>query len=136
MKAAGIDFGSVRIGLAVADDLGSLAHPRPFVDGRDRKRALAALAEFAKSENIEVFVLGLPRTLSGRESQSTRAARQFARQLQKATGLPVEMVDEWLSTKQALDRLRDQGINAKGAKSRVDSAAAASILQAWLDGRR
>ena len=93
MKAAGIDFGSVRIGLAVADDLGSLAHPRPLVDGRDRKRALAALAEFAKSENIEVFVLGLPRTLSGRESQSTRAARQFARQIQKATGLPVEMVD-------------------------------------------
>ena len=80
-------------------------------------------------------MLGLPRTLSGRETKSTRAARQFGRQIQKETGLPVEMVDEWLSTKQALDRLRDQGINAKGAKSRVDSAAAAIILQSWLDGR-
>lgn len=136
MRAAGIDVGKVRVGVAVADDLGLMAHPRPFVDGRDPKRAIAALVALAVEEGIEIFVVGLPRTLKGEEGPSARKARRFAEALAAQSGRPVELMDEWLSTKEARGRLRDQGLDDRQARMRVDSAAAAVVLQSWLDGRR
>ena len=136
MRAAGIDVGKVRVGLAVADDLGLMAHPRPFLDGRDPKRAIAELVALAAEEGIEIFVVGLPRTLRGEEGPSARKARRFAEALAVQSGRPVELMDEWLSTKEARGRLRDQGLDDREARQRIDSAAAAVVLQAWLDGRR
>lgn len=136
MRAAGIDVGKVRVGVAVADDLGLMAHPRPFLDGRDPKRAIAALVALAAEEGIELFVVGLPRTLKGEEGPSARKARRFAAELAAQSGRPVELMDEWLSTKEARGRLRDQGLDDRAARQRIDSAAAAVVLQSWLDGRR
>ncbi len=136
MRAAAIDLGTVRVGLALSDDLGLLAHPRPFLDGRSPKGLLAALKELAVREEIEVFVVGLPRALNGREGGPARRARAFADQLQQSTGVRVELVDEWLTTQQAGARLREGGRTAKEARQRIDSAAAAVLLQSWLDGRR
>lgn len=122
--------------MAVADELGLMAHPRPFLDGRDPKRAIAALVALAAEEGIEIFVVGLPRTLKGEEGPSALKARRFAESLAAQSGRPVELMDEWLSTKEARGRLRDQGLDDRQARQRVDSAAAAVVLQSWLDGRR
>lgn len=122
--------------MAVADELGLMAHPRPFLDGRDPKRAIAALVALAAEEGIEIFVVGLPRTLKGEEGPSALKARRFAETLAAQSGRPVELMDEWLSTKEARGRLRDQGLDDRQARQRVDSAAAAVVLQSWLDGRR
>ena len=136
MRAAAVDLGKVRVGLAVADELGLMAHPRPYLDGRDQRRVVADLARLAAAEGIGVFVIGLPRQLNGKEGLAAGRARRFAEQLSRRTSARVELIDEWLSTVEAHARLREQGTNSREARERVDSAAAAVLLQSWLDGQR
>lgn len=136
MRVAALDLGKVRVGLAVSDELGALAHPRAPLDARNRKSLLAAIAEFAKSEEISRFVVGLPLDADGREGPSARRALSFAEQVAENTGLPVEMWDERFTTVEATRRLREGGRSAKKSRQRVDGAAACVMLQAWLDGRR
>ena len=136
MRAAAIDLGTVRVGLAVADELGVLAHPRPFLDGRSSRKLLTLLQRLAESESIDVFVVGLPRTLSGREGGPARRARAFAERLHECTGRRVELVDEWLTTKEAHARLKAGGTREREARHKIDSASAAVLLQSWLDGQR
>lgn len=135
MRACAIDLGKVRVGVAVADELGLLAHPRPFIDGKNRRALLESLAHLADREGITHFLVGLPRTLRGAEGPPAERARRFAQDLRARTGRPVELVDERLSTVEARARLRDQGLDEKKIRGRVDSAAAAVLLQAWLDAR-
>jgi putative Holliday junction resolvase len=130
-----IDLGSVRVGVAVSDELGLMAHPRPHLAGGDPKRLLAELGKLATEEGITRFLIGLPRHLNGSEGRGARDARRFAVALEGATGLPVTLVDEWLSTREAHARLREGGHKQREARSRVDSAAAAVLLQSWLDAR-
>jgi putative Holliday junction resolvase len=122
--------------LAVADELGLLAHPRPHLDGKDPGRLVRQLAELARAEGIDVFVVGLPRTLKGEDSAATRRARQFAARLRAETSARVVLMDEWLTTKEARGRLREQGLSDKAQRPRIDSAAAAVLLQSFLDRRR
>lgn len=136
VRAAAVDVGKVRVGVAVADELGLLAHPRDHLDGRDPRRAVDALAVLAVHEKIEVFVVGLPRTLGGEEGPAARRARRFGRALGARTGLKIEFYDEWLSTREARAKLHEQGLDDKAARARIDSAAAAVVLQSWLDGQR
>lgn len=135
MRAAGIDYGKVRVGVAVSDELGLLAHPRPHLDGRDPGRVVESLVRLAAQEHIDLFVVGLPRGLDGREGPPARRARRFAERLKARSGASVELLDEWLSTRQASARLREQGLDARRARERIDSAAAAVLLQSWLDAR-
>jgi putative Holliday junction resolvase len=117
----------------VADELGLLAHPRPFLDGKNQAALMGKLQELQRTEQLEVFVLGLPRELNGREGPAAKRARLFAARLEKATPAKVELYDEWLSTREAAGRLRAQGLNAKEQRGKIDSAAAAILLQSWLD---
>ena len=136
MRAAAVDLGKVRVGLAVADDLGLMAHPRQYLDGRDPRRVVSELARLAEAEGITVFVVGLPRQLNGKEGLAAQRARKFAEALAKRTPATIELMDEWLSTKEAHGRLREGGMNSREARERVDSAAAAVLLQSYLDGKR
>jgi putative Holliday junction resolvase len=134
MRIAAIDLGAVRVGLAISDELGLLAHPRPHLSGKNRRALLSALVDFAKQEGVERFLVGLPRRLDGSSGPEARLARRFAEQLTERSSVPVELVDEWLTTVQASARLREAGLNQQKARSRIDSAAAAVLLQSWLDG--
>ena len=136
VRAAALDVGKVRVGVAVADELGFLAHPRPFVDGRDPRRAIEALVKLAAEEGIGLFLVGLPRQLSGEEGPSARRASRFAQQLKAKAAVEVEFVDERLSTQEARARLREQGVRDCEARDRIDSASAAVLLQSWLDGQK
>ncbi len=133
-RVAGVDLGKARVGLAVADELGMLAHPRPALHGRSLRAVLEALGRLAKDEGIRRFVVGVPLELSGAGGVAARRAARFCQKLADATGCEVELVDERLSTVEATRRLREGERNDVGA--RVDSAAAAILLQQWLDARR
>jgi len=94
MRAAAVDLGKVRVGLAVADDLGLLAHPRHYLDGRDVKKLVHDLARLASAEGITLFLVGLPRSLNGSEGLAAKKARRFAEQLARVTSAQIELVDE------------------------------------------
>lgn len=136
MPILAFDFGAARVGVAVSDELGLMAHPRPFLPARDRSRLLEGIRALVRDEAIDLVVVGLPRTLDGREGTSARRARQFAAWLERALGVEVLLRDEWLTTKEATARLSERGLGAREARSRVDSAAATILLQSFLDARR
>jgi putative Holliday junction resolvase len=136
MRAAAVDFGTVRVGLAVSDELGLLAHPRPHLDGRDPARVVHELSRLAATEGIALFVVGLPRGLKGQEGASARRARKFAERLHAVSAVRVVLLEEWWSTREAKGRLRDQGLSEREQRDRIDSAAAAILLQSYLDSER
>ncbi|MBP2708056.1 Holliday junction resolvase RuvX [Microbispora sp. RL4-1S] len=131
----GVDVGTVRIGVARSDPSGLLATPVETVRrGRGDLGRIAAIA--AEHEAIEILV-GLPTSLSGRESHAAAAAREFAGRLAaRVTPVPVRLVDERLSTVTAQRGLRSSGVRARDQRDVVDQAAAVVLLQAALDGER
>ena len=135
MRVLAIDLGSVRVGIAISDDLGLLAHPRPHLSGGDWPKLLEALQQLATHEEVTRFIVGLPRHLNGSEGRAARDARRFAAALRQHTGIEVTLCDEWLTTREAQARLREGGNKQRDSRSRVDSAAAAVLLQSWLDGQ-
>lgn len=136
MRSVAIDLGKVRVGLAISDELGLLAHVRPYLDGTNPGQVVDALAQLATEENVELFVVGLPRTLGGREGAAARRARAFAQKLQIRTGRRVILMDERLTTKQASQELRAMGHSAREQRAVIDSVAAALLLQTYLDASK
>lgn len=134
-RPAALDFGRARIGVAIADELGLLAHPRPFIPGADVLRAIGQIGELVVREQVTLLLVGLPMNLDGTEGPSARRVRHFVERLKARVPVPVELVDERWSTVEASERLREGGTDAKRGRGRVDSAAAAVLLQAWLDAR-
>ena len=130
-----VDPGSVRIGVARSDPGGVLATPLTVVRrGQGDLDALAALA--AAEEAMEILV-GLPRSLSGREGPAAVTARQFAVALaSRVAPLPVRLVDERFTTSTAHEALRASGHDSRERRQTVDSAAAAVLLEAALESER
>jgi putative Holliday junction resolvase len=134
-RVAAIDLGRVRVGIAVSDELGKMAHTRPALDGRNRPALIAALARLAKDEGVTRFLVGLPLDMSGRAGIAANRAARFCQQLANAAGVDVEMVDERLSSVQAERELSALGARREAISAKVDGVAAAIILQQWLDGQ-
>ena len=131
-----LDPGRARIGVAVDDELGLLAHPRGILDPRDPEALAENLRALAERENVRQFVVGLPLHLKGSEGASAREARRLAQIVADATGCLVELWDERLSTAQANRALAASEVRGKKARAHIDEAAACAILQSWLDARR
>ncbi|MET7762572.1 Holliday junction resolvase RuvX [Streptomyces sp. NPDC005336] len=132
-----IDVGDARIGVASCDPDGILATPVETVPGRDipaaHKRLAAIVEEY---EPLEV-VVGLPRSLSGREGPAAAKVRTFARELaRRVAPVPVRLVDERMTTVTAAQGLRASGVTSKKGRSVVDQAAAVVILQSALETER
>ena len=134
-RTCALDLGNARVGVAIDDELGSMAHPRGTLDGRDRKALLAALAALATEENITRFVVGLPLDMKGGEGEQARRARALAQEIADATGRGVELWDERLTTVPAKRALDASEVRGRRARGRIDEAAACMILQSWLDAR-
>lgn len=134
-RACALDLGKARVGLAIADELGLLAHVRPPLDGRDKKGLLAALIELVREEGIGLFIVGLPLDMSGEAGLMATKVQLLAQEIQTATGVPVELFDERWTTVEASRKLRQGGVDARRQKGLVDGVAAAVMLQSWLDRR-
>ncbi len=136
VRALGIDPGTKRIGLAVSDLSGTLASPLTVLKrSKSRRHDLAELARIARAEEVEVIVVGLPLNMDGSHGPSAEAAAAEAQRLATLVDVPVEMHDERLTTVAAERAMREAGLDAAARRDRVDAAAAAVMLQSWLDGR-
>src|SRR5215831_7340379 len=130
-----VDPGSVRIGVARSDPSGALATPLTVV--RRGRGDLDALASLAATEEAMEILVGLPRSLSGRDGPAAAAARQFAADLAvRVAPLPVRLVDERFTTATAHGVLRAGGHDSRARRQTVDSAAAAVLLEAALESER
>lgn len=132
-----IDWGELRIGLALSDESQVLATPLETLRRREGKRLpMPRFLQLVALHNPVGLVVGLPLSLEGTEGDSATAAREMAATVTRRTGLPVEMWDERMSTARALAAIREQGGSTRGRKADVDSLAAAVLLQHFLDARR
>jgi putative pre-16S rRNA nuclease len=122
--------------VAIDDELGLLAHPRGTLDARDPKKLMAALRSLALEEDVALFVVGWPLDMRGGEGAAARKARSLAQNVARATGRPVELWDERLSTVQAQRALASGNVRGKKARALVDEVAACAILQSWIDAHR
>ena len=132
-RTCALDYGEARVGVAIDDELGAMAHPRPTVAAKPEKDLLAALVTLAREEGVGRFVVGLPLDMKGGEGDGARKVRAFAQRLADATGLDVELWDERLTTVEARRKLAGAGLKERDIRGRVDAAAAVTLLQSWLD---
>lgn len=134
-KLVGLDYGKARIGVAISDDLGMMAHPRQTVPAHPPEEALRLLAEFARKEKAEAFVLGLPLNMDGTEGPAAEGVRAFGKKLETVAELPVRFWDERLTTVTAQEMLHSAGRNAKKGRAVIDQVAAQVILQSYMDAQ-
>ena len=142
-----IDYGRARIGLAIADSGLRLAQPIGTLERINRNEDMRRLRELAREHNVKQVVVGLPLRLDGTQSEMAEEASRFAERLRKQIGLPVEMVDERLTSWEAERLMEEVGgrvlhkespvtgkkIRKEQGKLTVDSVAAAVILKEYLE---
>lgn len=131
MRTLGVDLGSVRVGVALSDPTGTLASPLVVLSRS--ARLLDQLAGLAAEHEVGAVVVGLPRSLDGRERQAAKAARAEAGVLAERLSVPVHLQDERLSTVAAHAGLAAAGRTARQRRGSVDASAAAVLLQSWLE---
>ncbi|MEM9658215.1 MAG: Holliday junction resolvase RuvX [Planctomycetota bacterium] len=132
-RIAGIDFGTVRIGIAMADLSVGIASPCETYVRRNQQADAGFFTSLAREERLSRFIVGLPVHLSGDESQKSREARKFGAWLQKITGLPVQFFDERFTSTEAEQKLQAAGLTKKRRRARIDQLAAQIMLTAYLE---
>lgn len=136
MRAVALDIGEVRTGVAASDASGTMASPvcvLPTVEVSSGARTWRRVLE---DYEPEVLVCGLPKTLAGEEGPQAEHIRSMAHNIADSCGIPLEFVDERLSSAEAKRILRSQGLNEKRMRGKVDMVAASLFLQTWLDTHR
>jgi putative Holliday junction resolvase len=132
-RLLGVDYGSVRVGLAVSDADHRIASPLATYHRRDSEQDAAWIRALVEEEQIGQIVIGLPVHLDGREGKKAAEARAFGRWLGETTGLPVVCWDERFTTVEAEGFLASAGLTKKRRQARRDRVAAQILLQSYLD---
>ena len=132
VRVLAVDFGEKRIGLAVSDETGRVVVPVGAVARASDAQAAAEVARAAQEREVSRFVVGLPRNLDGSEGAIARRARNFARRLGEASGLPVDLHGEALTSVAADAALDEAGVPSRGRAGLRDAEAAAVLLRDWL----
>lgn len=135
MRILGLDVGERRIGVAVADEGVRVALPVAVVERRELPADLGAIARLVQEQGAEAVVIGLPISLNGSLGPQAEAVKAFGQDLAARLSLPVEYWDERLSSVEAQRRLASAGHRGPKAKARRDAAAAAIVLQSYLDAQ-
>ena len=125
------DYGDVRIGVAVCDPDGLLATPLEVISSKDPSLIANIRVLIEEYEPVKLY-LGRPKMLSGADSTAVDKANAFAEKLTNHFDIEITMIDERLSTVSAARSLREAGVDAKSAKSKIDSVAAVAILEQGL----
>jgi putative Holliday junction resolvase len=132
-----VDWGEVRIGLALSDETQLLASPLETLTRRPGRRfPMPRFLELVTGHHPVGVVVGLPLTAEGAEEESAASARELGVLIGQRTYLPVEYWDERMSTARALGAIREVGGSTRGRREDVDALAASVLLQHWLDRRR
>lgn len=136
MVILSVDYGDVRTGVAVCDKKEMLASPVGVVTERRAERLAEKLAALAKEHSAEEIALGLPKNMDGTEGFRAQAVREFAALLEAATGLPVTLRDERLTTVSAHGYLNATDTRGRKRKETVDAVSAVIILEDYLRYRK
>ncbi|MFZ1935656.1 MAG: Holliday junction resolvase RuvX [Thermoguttaceae bacterium] len=134
-RVAGIDYGTVRIGIAVSNPERTIASPLENYTRRSVERDAERFRRLVADERIVLFVVGLPIHLDGGESEKSVEARQFGQWLAETTGVPVEFFDERFTSHEAEQFLLTADMTRKRRKRRMDMLAAQIMLSAYLEVR-
>lgn len=129
----GIDFGKVRIGLAISDELGFMSHPLETLRVRDMNEATKRIGEIVREKNVQRVIVGLPKNMDGTHGSSAEEALAFAEKLRGHLSCDVITWDERLTTMSANRALREAGRRTRETRGYVDQVAAQMILQGYLD---
>ncbi|MDO4590678.1 MAG: Holliday junction resolvase RuvX [Slackia sp.] len=135
MRALALDIGEVRIGLAVSDAAARVATPLKVLPARDVLADGAEFRRIVEDWEIECLVCGLPYTLAGEEGPQAASIKEKAARIGRARNLPVFFADERMSSREAKRILREEGLDERAMRGKVDMIAASLFLQAWLDAR-
>jgi putative Holliday junction resolvase len=131
-----LDYGEVRLGLALSDELGLIAQPLETIRRVGPRKDLAAIEQRVREHGVTRVVVGLPLLLSGEEGEAARGARRFAARLEKRLrGVTVSFWDERLTTVEAERTLVTGEVRRRKRRQTVDALAASLILQGYLDAR-
>ena len=136
MVALALDIGDARTGIAASDRTGTVAVPVKVLPAAEVEGMAKSFRAVLADYEPEVLVCGLPRTMAGEEGPQAAHIRQVAERVAAAAGLPLEYVDERLSSTEAKRILREQGLSERAMRGKVDMVSASLFLQAWLDERR
>ena len=135
MRALGLDVGSKTIGVAVSDELGLCAHGLTTLRRQGMKRDVAAVLGIVQERAVDILVVGLPYDLEGKVGHRAERVLAFVAELRTAHAPPIETWDERFSTVEAERVLLEANLSRRRRKAVIDRAAAAVILQGWLDHR-
>lgn len=136
VRIMAIDYGDAHTGVALSDPTGLLAGTTTTIHSRKAEIVLAELVRLARENRVEELVMGFPRNMDGTEGPRAQLYRDFAAQVEEATGLKVVLWDERRTTVDAHRILFQAGQNAKKRKKTVDAVAASLILEGYLDFKR
>jgi putative Holliday junction resolvase len=136
MRYLGIDYGRRRLGLAVSDEDAILASPLPTYARRSETRDLKYLQRLVSERGVTGIVIGLPLNMNGSRGEMVEEVDGFAEQLERETGVTVDVFDERLTTQEAERVLVEADLSRKRRRKLRDSVAAVLILQGFLDRRR
>ena len=132
-----MDWGEKRFGLAISDPLRMIAQPLTTLTRRAGKRApVGAIADLIAQHDVTDVVVGLPLTAEGTEGTAAQSAQELGAAIARRTGIPVQYLDERMTTSHAIKSARRAGVKDKGSREKIDQMAAVGILQAWLDRRQ
>ena len=131
-RVLALDLGTVRVGVAVSDEMRLTVRPLPALARRSWKHLLRAVADLCRRFDARIVVIGLPLRLDGTSGEAASEARRIARNLRLSLTLPVHLQDERLTSRAAEEILRTRGFGPAQIRERVDSEAAALILRDYL----
>ncbi|HHE37509.1 MAG TPA: Holliday junction resolvase RuvX [Candidatus Cloacimonetes bacterium] len=134
-RIMGIDYGEVRIGIALSDPLQIISRPYKVLTNSDDS-LFVELNEIIKLENVGKIILGLPLNLEGKDSQKTLEVRKFAEELEKKVPVPVEFFDERYTTVEANEALKNMGKDPRESRKVIDKIAASLILRSYLENKK
>ena len=127
-----VDYGDARTGIAVSDLLCSIVGSTTVIHSRRPEKTLEEIQALVKTQDVGELVVGLPRNMDGSEGPRAALCREFAQELEKATGLKVALWDERRTTVEAHQILSDHNYHGKKRKNTVDAVAASLILEGYL----
>lgn len=136
MRVMGIDFGRKRIGIAISDELGMAAFPKGTISIEDNSDEIESIRVLAQENNVREIVVGLPLNMDGTEGGIAKETREFIGRLKKKISIPIQVIDERLSSSQIERFLIDADISRKKRKSLSDKLSAQIILQSYLDRKK
>jgi putative holliday junction resolvase len=134
MRILAIDHGTVRIGLAISDELGMIAQPLEFVPAEPFDKFVARLKEIIQTKEVELLLVGMPRNMDGSYGPAALKVEEFVAVLRGVVAVPIKLWDERLTSAQANRYLIQANVRREKRKEKVDKTAAAILLQSYLDG--